>query len=102
MENIPIEDLIEPYKTIAEIIGIENTLELAQIFGGGEPVYFPQLKSLHRPARNRQIIEEFNGYNFKELAKKYDLTEMTIRYICRENIDTQRSKPMINQTTMFE
>ena len=36
------------------------------------------------PARNRRIKKEFNGYNSKELADKYNLTIKQIQNIMKD------------------
>nr|DAZ25998.1 MAG TPA: Mor transcription activator family [Caudoviricetes sp.] len=99
--ELQLDDLPEPYRTIAEICGVEDTIQLAKIFSG-EQVYFPKYDTVYRPLRDKKIIEEFDGYNFKRLAKKYGLTENAIRKICADNINTQRNKPLEGQTTIFD
>ena len=48
-------DIPDRYRAIVEIVGVENYIRLA-------------------PARNRRIRKEYNGYNAKELAARYNLT----------------------------
>jgi len=36
----------------------------------------------------KQIVEEYNGYNVRELATKYGYTEKWIRKILKEHIDS--------------
>lgn len=101
-KDIDINELPEVYQMLAELVGIENMLLIAEHFGGGESIYFPKIEAIHRSARNKQIIEEFNGYNFKMLAHKYGLTEMAIRAIVREHIQSERQKPLPGQVTFFD
>lgn len=96
--ELQLDDLPEPYRTIAEICGIDSTIAIAKTFSG-EQVYFPKFETVYRPLRNKQIIERFDGYNFKKLAKEYGLTEMAIRRICAESIQSERNKPMEGQLT---
>jgi Mor family transcriptional regulator len=70
-----------PYDEYARILGIENLYELTKALGG-TTVYIPKVDSLFRTIREKKIREEFNGYNYQELAIKYRLCERTIRYIC--------------------
>ena len=93
------EQLPEPYSEIQHIVEKEKLLEIAKIFGGSK-IYFPKLKTITKPQRDRKIIEEFNGYNTRELAIKYDLTENWIRQICKEKISQERSKPCEGQITI--
>lgn len=71
------------YREIAEAIGIENFVKLTQLVGGST-IYLPKPESVVRPARDAKIREEFNGYNHKELAKRYDVTERWVRQLCGE------------------
>lgn len=68
------------YCTIAEEIGPDNLLKLSRIVGGSL-FYVPIEDRLLRSLRNKKIIEEYNGYNSKELAKKYGITPRMVRYI---------------------
>ena len=61
------------YCTIAEEIGPANLLKLSRLVGGSS-FYVPIEDRLLRPLRNKKIVEEYNGYNGKELAKKYGIT----------------------------
>ena len=47
------------------------------------------------PARNRRIKKEWNGYNSKELAEKYNLTTKQIGNILKD-------EPMIGQMSIFD
>lgn len=99
--ELNINDLPEPYRTIAEICGIDKTIELAKTFSG-EQVYFPKYDTVYRPLRDKKILEEFNGYNFRTLAKKYGLTEMAVRRICADVIAVERGKPIEGQMSIFD
>ncbi len=52
------------YKEIAEAIGVENFVKLADVVGGST-VYIPKPESVTRPVRDARIKEEFNGYNHR-------------------------------------
>ena len=69
------------YHHIAEQIGVDNLIKLAEIVGG-TTFYMPKAESLLRPVRDAAIKEEFNGYNHTELALKYNVTERWIRHLC--------------------
>lgn len=71
------------YREIAETIGTDNLVKLAEIVGGST-FYLPKPESLVRPVRDARIREEFNGYNHLELARKYDVTERWVRQLCGE------------------
>ena len=63
---------------------IDITKVLFEEFGGTS-VYFPTEKMIYKEARDRDIIEEFNGFNVKELASKYRMSESYVRAIIRKN-----------------
>jgi len=44
-------------------------------------VYFPTEKMIYKDARDREIISQYNGFNHKELAAKYNMSESYIRAI---------------------
>ena len=45
-------DLKEPYASMAEMIGLENVLKLAEMFGG-EMIYLPKLDGIMRSVMNK-------------------------------------------------
>lgn len=57
---------------LLDIVGEDRFLEITKQFGG-DNVYIPTHKSVLRSARNKEIIEKYNGVNAKELAKEYDV-----------------------------
>lgn len=69
------------YQEIAEAIGPENFVRLAEVVGGAT-VYIPKPESIVRPVRDTRIKEEFNGYNHQALAKKYGVTARWVRTLC--------------------
>lgn len=89
------------YSVMIEVVGFEATLKLAELFEG-ESVFFKKLESAERPSRNRRILEEFNGYNFSYLAKKYKLTPNAIRAICKDKIEAKRNAPEEGQISFFK
>lgn len=99
--DIQFEDLPEPYDMLAEKFGISVALEMAKLFSG-ERVYFLKYEAVERPLRNKKIKSEFNGYNFKELARRYNMTEMGIRQIVAEEIKVKRDEPNIHQVSFFD
>lgn len=93
MRELTPEQLAEPYRKIADSIGVENTIQLAAMFQG-TPIYFPKFDGSIYELRNKRIRDEFNGSNHKELALKYDLTERWVYAIVSQEIDE-------NQLSLF-
>lgn len=73
------------WKRVAAEIGIENFCKMLEIVGGST-TYIPQLDGILRPIRDRHIKAEFNGWNYLELAKKYNITDRLVRTICGPGI----------------
>jgi Mor family transcriptional regulator len=71
-------------RPLADVIGIEQMLNLIEQFGG-ETIYIPKLDALLKTARDKMIKQEYTGYNTKELAKKYDLTVRWVQKICENS-----------------
>jgi Mor family transcriptional regulator len=92
--EIPIESLPREYQVVAELIGMENALKLAQHIGGGR-IYYPKIETLLRDKRDERIRAEFTGCNHRDLARKYALTETWIREIVQR-------KPPDETANLFE
>lgn len=95
------DDLPEVYSSLVDAIGIDNVIKLAKLLGG-QYVYFQKLETVERPLRDRKIKNEFNGYNFSDLAKKYNLSEISIRNICSDIVNRKRVQPLKDQVSIFE
>jgi Mor family transcriptional regulator len=80
--EMTLECLPESYQEVARIVGVANTLRLADYLGG-QAFYFRKLGGVYRRKRDEGIRKEFTGCNHKELARKYCLSEVQIRSILR-------------------
>jgi Mor family transcriptional regulator len=80
MNQIKPEALPEVYQEIAGIIGVENTVFLAQIYAGTS-VYFPKLERALLTVRNQVIKREFDGANLRSLARRWNLSVRHLRHI---------------------
>jgi len=83
IKEIKINDLDVKNKELAEIIGIENLIKLSEYYGGTR-IYVNKLEEVLKPIRDKKIMDEYNRYNVKDLAKKYNLAEESVRRIVRE------------------
>ncbi len=79
LNEVELEHLNEEQREVAEIIGLDNYIELVRLLGGSY-VYVPMSNTLVKEARNRAIRSEFDG-DYKLLARKYQLTTTQIRNI---------------------
>lgn len=73
------------YRDIADRLGTDTAIEIYSMFKG-QQVSFP--KRLLNPTRiQKNIIQEYDGTNIKELAVKYDYSERMIRKIIQDSIE---------------
>lgn len=96
LDEINPDELPEPYRDISKMIGLRNTLKLADKYQG-TAIYLPKLDALVRRARDERIRAEFNGGNYRALARKYGLTETWVRQVIAEGLNADK-----NQISMFE
>ena len=82
--ELKISDLPPQFENIAMKIGIDITKVLFEEFGGTS-VYKNKEKMIYKEARDREIVSEYNGFNHKELAAKYNMSESYIRAIINRN-----------------
>jgi len=73
----------------SEIFNQEGGFDAIQTFThhfGGVNVYVPSLRTIFIKYIENEIRSEFNGFNYGQLAKKYDFTERHIRRIIQEKL----------------
>lgn len=87
--EIKIEDLPDSYRSIAEIVGIENTVKLSQ-FLGGLPFYFPKIDSFIKDKKESYIRKNFNGSNHRELAMATNYSERWVYEILKNEKDKKQ------------
>lgn len=92
LDRVQMSDLDEEQQQVAELIGLDNYKRLVNVFGGLS-IYIPKADAWERMARDEQIRAEFDGYNFKELAGRYGLTEVRIRSIVSDKMREVRARP---------
>ena len=92
LDKLTIEDIKnEEQKNLAIIIGIDAYINLVKNYGRTN-IYILKSDSLIKDIRDKKIRSEFNGYNYRYLAKKYNLTDRAIREIVNSDyIDGQIS-----------
>lgn len=85
LDKIKIEDLHQEQKEIAELIGLEAYKLLVQKFGGGN-IYIQKEDTLTKELLREQIVHDFNGLNYRELALKYNVSIRTVRRITDQTL----------------
>ena len=78
--EITLNDLTGEQRDLAETIGIDAYLKLVKD-RGGTTIYIAKADKIENIKRDIRIVKEFNGYNEKFLALKYNLSDRTIREI---------------------
>ena len=68
------EDLTPEQRDIYDCIGSQAYEKLVQRYGGLS-IYIAKADSVIRSARDEKIRRDFNGYNFKFLVNKYNLSD---------------------------
>jgi len=96
MEHITLDDLDADQRQLAELIGIESYRKLILTYAGTY-LYIPKLDAFERMVRDEKIKRDFNGYNYKYLAHKYGLTEISIRNIVADTKKEMRDQPLDGQ-----
>lgn len=81
--ELTINDIPDNHHPLAELIGLDKFILLCD-YARGDELYFPQVDKILIPARNRNIRTECNGYNKRELARKYNLTIQQINAIIKD------------------
>ncbi len=78
------------YSEIASVLGIDAVLKLHSTYRG-QQVFFP-VDLFSKEFIRQQIIEEYDGYNVKQIAVKYGYTEKWVKKILKEHIDQSDNK----------
>lgn len=84
LDCVQYEDLDENDQDIVDCIGLENFKNLVRTFGGSS-INIKISKNIALDYRNKQICSEFDGGNYRQLAKKYELSETSIRRIINDS-----------------
>lgn len=77
---VSLDQLSGDQRELAEAVGLEAYRKLVENFGGCQ-IYIPKLEMTLKKIRNIEIRNSFNGSNYRELSKKYNLSEIMIRRI---------------------
>jgi len=70
--------VLQPYGSMMGRIGFEGVYSFADAFGGAS-LYIPHPRTLFTECVAQQVKEEYNGHNLRELCRKYDYCDKTIK-----------------------
>ena len=73
-----LSEIIQPFDALIEKIGFENLCALAEEFGGGY-IYIPTSRNMFKDCLKSALINEFDGFNYRALAKKYDFSVISVK-----------------------
>lgn len=82
IDKLTIDDVPENLKSVAYAIGIDAFRSLIKC-AGGTSVYLPSERCITKPVRDRVIRESFCG-DYKEMAKRFGISEVRVRRIVGE------------------
>lgn len=99
--KLRLDDLKEQHREYAELIGVENFIHLSEVYGG-TTIYIPKMDDLLKNSRYAAIMQEFDGTNIRQLARKYHVSERTIYRLVRGLLKTASLQPMEGQTSLFD
>lgn len=78
MRDVTMDILPEAHHKIAEVIGVEATLKLCEMYGG-TVMYVPKTDNVYASVRAQMIRRDYNGYNTSQLARKYGVSTRTVQ-----------------------
>jgi Mor family transcriptional regulator len=93
---ISLDQLRDDQRELAEVIGLEAYKKLINYYGGSL-LYVQKVDSVLKDTRDKELNEKFDGANYKELAREYGISEMTIRDIVAPKRKELRTAPLEGQ-----
>jgi len=70
------------YKEICEKLGMDAAMEIYQMFRG-QQITFP-VRFLDPELVQKQVLQEYDGTNLRDLANRYGYSEKTVRRMLRK------------------
>lgn len=86
ISNLTVDCVNEEQRQLIDCIGIENYKKIVLEFGG-QYIYFPKAETISKELRDREIIEQFDGINYRNLANKYNLSVVQVRRIINKSLN---------------
>ena len=101
LDKLELEDLDEDQRQLAECIGLEAYKNLLLNYAGSS-IYVRMPDQLTANIRNEEIRQKFTGYNFHDLAKEFNLSDVTIRRIVAPILAAAKAAPLPGQISLFD
>lgn len=85
LSKLVVENLSEPYKSYAKIIGIDNLYKLAKS-KGGQNIHIPKPERLFKEYIYQQVINEYSQGNItmRALSQKYEIALVTVNNLIQK------------------
>jgi len=74
--------ILPPYDGLIELVGYESVCAFADAFGGCN-LYVPLKRYIFKDCLMQAAVNEFNGVNYTQLARKYGFCEKHVRRVVR-------------------
>ena len=84
LSEIKCENLNSIYNELADLLGIDAVLKIHSAYRG-QQITFP-VELFSKEFFVWQIVNEYNGYNVKQLATKFGYSEKWIRKILKDHM----------------
>ena len=84
LSEIKCENLNSIYNDLADLLGIDAVLKIHSAYRG-QQITFP-VELFSKEFIVWQIVNEYNGYNVKQLATKFGYSEKWIRKILKDHM----------------
>ena len=88
LSRLKCDHLNGAYNDFADLLGIDAVLKIHAAYRGQQITFPVELFSKEFIAL--QIVNEYDGYNVKQLATKFGYSEKWIRKILKDHIDKQK------------
>lgn len=101
LDKLTLDDLDADQRQLAECIGLEAYKKLVRNYAGSS-IYVHMPDKITANKRNAEIREKFNGYNFRDLAREFNLSDVSIRRIVSPVLAAVKAAPLPGQTSFFD
>ena len=91
MNKVTYDMLPDSQKELADVIGVEATLKLCEVWGGDSSKYIPKNDKVKARLRDMEIRDKFANGNYKVsyIKDQYGLSGQMVRNIVRDDRPVQ-------------
>lgn len=70
--------ILQPYDALMDLQGFDAIYSICENLGGAT-IYVPSARKIFAQCLEKEAAQEFNGYNYEVLAKKYGFSDRHLR-----------------------